>query len=164
MRQLQSTHNLLLQHLTGLMETIKPLKEELSSSITTCRSLENRIAECQRDLDAEKEALTSHQKLHLVQVNKTMFYVQSYTLSISYRQCSHSHSALLWSTRSTHVAVTHIEFNFTRPRWIAAILELNGIIFGNLSPIRLDLFGLVLQYITIDRSYASMRRLGGRSK
>lgn len=50
------------------MNTIDPLKEELSGTITSCRKLEKRVAECQRDVELEKETQRVLERQHVHKV------------------------------------------------------------------------------------------------
>lgn len=50
------------------MNTINPLKEELSSTITSCRKLEKRVGECQRDVELEKETQRVLERQHVIKV------------------------------------------------------------------------------------------------
>ena len=53
------------------MSTIDPLKEELADTITSCRKLEQRVKECQREIQLEKETQNVLEKQH---ANKVRVY------------------------------------------------------------------------------------------
>ena len=52
------------------MNTINPLKEELASTITSCRKLEKRVGECQKEVELEKETQRVLERQHINKVSR----------------------------------------------------------------------------------------------
>ena len=52
------------------MNTINPLKEELASTITSCRKLEKRVGECQKEVELEKETQRVLERQHISKVSR----------------------------------------------------------------------------------------------
>ncbi|XP_067932683.1 coiled-coil domain-containing protein 157-like [Watersipora subatra] len=56
------------KHLSDLMSTIDPLKEELTNSITSCRKLELRVRDCQHEIQLEKQTQKDLEQIHAKKV------------------------------------------------------------------------------------------------
>lgn len=51
------------------MNTINPLKDELASTISSCRKLEKRVGECQKEVELERETQRVLEKQHISKVS-----------------------------------------------------------------------------------------------